>query len=239
MRVEGVETASRSSPAAWSRRPPMNWSPRSTTGCRSSSRRRATASGSTPENLESRLVALLKAYPAEAMQVTAASTAVNSPKNDGPECVWKLRDYLRGAAGNGRTIRSRISRQRKAQWTPTHFLVRYTRVRRSNRLQLFFLIGFAASGRMHSMLTPSFNFDHSCSAVSARLRVAIAVARQRGRQRKRSGPPRCRAQGWPRSPQPFSASKGWMVSFQLAQPEQPVLDGDVLVEQFGQAFSRS
>ena len=40
-----------------------------------------------PETRESRLVALLKAYPAEAMQVTAASTAVNSPKNDGPECL--------------------------------------------------------------------------------------------------------------------------------------------------------
>ncbi len=38
-----------------------------------------------PETPEERLVALLKPYPADAMQVTAANPVVNSPKNDGPE----------------------------------------------------------------------------------------------------------------------------------------------------------
>ena len=39
------------------------------------------------ETPEERLTALLKPYPADEMLMTAASTAVNSPKNDGPECL--------------------------------------------------------------------------------------------------------------------------------------------------------
>jgi len=40
-----------------------------------------------PETPVERLVAMLGPYPAELMRMTAPSTAVNSPKNDGPECL--------------------------------------------------------------------------------------------------------------------------------------------------------
>jgi putative SOS response-associated peptidase YedK len=40
-----------------------------------------------PETPEARLLSLLKPYPADAMRVSEASAAVNSPKNDGPECL--------------------------------------------------------------------------------------------------------------------------------------------------------
>ena len=40
-----------------------------------------------PHTPEQRLTALLKSYPAEAMTVTEVGTAVNSPKNDGPQCL--------------------------------------------------------------------------------------------------------------------------------------------------------
>ena len=40
-----------------------------------------------PGTPEERLTALLKPYPPEAMQVTEVGTAVNSPRNDGPECL--------------------------------------------------------------------------------------------------------------------------------------------------------
>jgi putative SOS response-associated peptidase YedK len=40
-----------------------------------------------PETPQKRLTELLKPYPAEAMQATEVGTAVNSPKNDGPECI--------------------------------------------------------------------------------------------------------------------------------------------------------
>ena len=39
------------------------------------------------ETPEERLLELLRPYPAEEMQVTAANPVVNSPKNDGPECL--------------------------------------------------------------------------------------------------------------------------------------------------------
>jgi putative SOS response-associated peptidase YedK len=40
-----------------------------------------------PETPEARLVCLLRPYPADAMQLTEVGPAVNSPKNDGPECI--------------------------------------------------------------------------------------------------------------------------------------------------------
>ena len=40
-----------------------------------------------PDTPESALVSMLEPYPAELMQVADAGTAVNSPKNDGPECL--------------------------------------------------------------------------------------------------------------------------------------------------------
>jgi len=40
-----------------------------------------------PETPVERLTALLRSYPAEKMQVTEVGPAVNSPKNDGPECL--------------------------------------------------------------------------------------------------------------------------------------------------------
>ena len=40
-----------------------------------------------PATTEDRLGEMLVPYPAGQMQMTAASTAVNSPKNDGPECL--------------------------------------------------------------------------------------------------------------------------------------------------------
>src|SRR5262245_20239367 len=40
-----------------------------------------------PETPVERLLELLKPYPSDQMQVKAVGTAVNSPKNDGPECL--------------------------------------------------------------------------------------------------------------------------------------------------------
>ncbi len=40
-----------------------------------------------PEIEESRLVELLKPYPADAMRMMQVGPAVNSPKHDGPECL--------------------------------------------------------------------------------------------------------------------------------------------------------
>jgi putative SOS response-associated peptidase YedK len=40
-----------------------------------------------PETSEARLVSLLRPYPADEMTVAAVGPAVNSPKNDGPECL--------------------------------------------------------------------------------------------------------------------------------------------------------
>ena len=40
-----------------------------------------------PETDEKRLLTLLKPYPADAMKVIEVGPAVNSPKNDGPECL--------------------------------------------------------------------------------------------------------------------------------------------------------
>ena len=40
-----------------------------------------------PETPVERLVEMRKPYPADEMQMTAANPAVNSPKNDGPECL--------------------------------------------------------------------------------------------------------------------------------------------------------
>ena len=40
-----------------------------------------------PETPQKRLAALLQPYSADAMQVTEVGAAVNSPKNDGPECI--------------------------------------------------------------------------------------------------------------------------------------------------------
>jgi putative SOS response-associated peptidase YedK len=40
-----------------------------------------------PQTQEARLVSLLKTYPADEMQVTEVGPAVNSPRNDGPECL--------------------------------------------------------------------------------------------------------------------------------------------------------
>jgi putative SOS response-associated peptidase YedK len=40
-----------------------------------------------PETPEKRLAALLRPYTAELMQATEVSSAVNSPRNDSPECV--------------------------------------------------------------------------------------------------------------------------------------------------------
>jgi putative SOS response-associated peptidase YedK len=40
-----------------------------------------------PETPVKRLVALLKPYPADQMQMTVANPVVNSPKIDGPECL--------------------------------------------------------------------------------------------------------------------------------------------------------
>lgn len=40
-----------------------------------------------PETREARLVSLIRPYPAEEMTVTEVSSAVNSPKYDGPECL--------------------------------------------------------------------------------------------------------------------------------------------------------
>ena len=39
-----------------------------------------------PQTPVERLAALLKPYPADEVRMTAANPAVNSPKNDGPEC---------------------------------------------------------------------------------------------------------------------------------------------------------
>src|SRR5262245_46799403 len=40
-----------------------------------------------PQTREARLVSLLSPYPADEMQVTEVGPAVNSPKNDGRECL--------------------------------------------------------------------------------------------------------------------------------------------------------
>src|SRR5262245_18530832 len=40
-----------------------------------------------PEPPEARLVCLLRPYPADEMRVVEVGPAVNSPKNDGPECL--------------------------------------------------------------------------------------------------------------------------------------------------------
>ena len=40
-----------------------------------------------PDTLLDELEVLLKPYPAERMRVTAANPILNSPKNDGPECL--------------------------------------------------------------------------------------------------------------------------------------------------------
>jgi putative SOS response-associated peptidase YedK len=40
-----------------------------------------------PETPLKRLTALLQPYSATVMQVTEVSAAVNSPRNDGPECI--------------------------------------------------------------------------------------------------------------------------------------------------------
>ena len=40
-----------------------------------------------PETREARLVSLLKPYPADARTVAEVGPAVNSPRNDGPECL--------------------------------------------------------------------------------------------------------------------------------------------------------
>ena len=40
-----------------------------------------------PETREARLVSLLTPYPADEMRVAEVGPAVNSPKNDGPECL--------------------------------------------------------------------------------------------------------------------------------------------------------
>jgi putative SOS response-associated peptidase YedK len=40
-----------------------------------------------PQTSEARLVALLQPYPADEMRVVEVGPAVNSPNNDGPECL--------------------------------------------------------------------------------------------------------------------------------------------------------
>jgi hypothetical protein len=40
-----------------------------------------------PQTPEARLIPHLKPYPADEMTVTEVGPAVNSPKNDGPECL--------------------------------------------------------------------------------------------------------------------------------------------------------
>jgi putative SOS response-associated peptidase YedK len=40
-----------------------------------------------PQTREARLVALLKPFPADEMMVAEVGPAVNSPRNDGPECL--------------------------------------------------------------------------------------------------------------------------------------------------------
>jgi putative SOS response-associated peptidase YedK len=40
-----------------------------------------------PETPEADLEALLRPYPADAMRVAAANPVLNSPQNDGPECL--------------------------------------------------------------------------------------------------------------------------------------------------------
>src|SRR5262249_35844488 len=40
-----------------------------------------------PQTPEARLVSLLKPYPADVMTLTEVGPAVNSPQNDGPECL--------------------------------------------------------------------------------------------------------------------------------------------------------
>jgi putative SOS response-associated peptidase YedK len=40
-----------------------------------------------PETPEARLVCLLRPYPADQMQAVEVGPSVNSPKNDGPECI--------------------------------------------------------------------------------------------------------------------------------------------------------
>jgi putative SOS response-associated peptidase YedK len=40
-----------------------------------------------PQTREARLVSLLKPYPADEMQVAEVGPTVNSPRNDGPECL--------------------------------------------------------------------------------------------------------------------------------------------------------
>jgi putative SOS response-associated peptidase YedK len=40
-----------------------------------------------PQTREARLVALLRPHPADEMTVAEVGPAVNSPKNDGPECL--------------------------------------------------------------------------------------------------------------------------------------------------------
>ena len=40
-----------------------------------------------PRTTEARLVSLLKPYPADEMTVAEVGPAVNSPRNDGPECL--------------------------------------------------------------------------------------------------------------------------------------------------------
>jgi len=50
-----------------------------------------------PQTREARLVSLLKPYPADEVQVAEVGPAVNSPKNDGPECL----DAASGQGGPG------------------------------------------------------------------------------------------------------------------------------------------
>jgi putative SOS response-associated peptidase YedK len=40
-----------------------------------------------PQTREARLIPLLKPYPADEMRMIEVGPAVNSPKNDGPECL--------------------------------------------------------------------------------------------------------------------------------------------------------
>ena len=43
--------------------------------------------GLDPETPEARLICLLRPHPAEEMRVVEVGSAVNPPKNDGPECL--------------------------------------------------------------------------------------------------------------------------------------------------------
>jgi putative SOS response-associated peptidase YedK len=47
------------------------------------------------------LLALLKPFPAEEMEAIDVSKAVNSPKNEGPECIEPEKDSGFGVQGSG------------------------------------------------------------------------------------------------------------------------------------------